>query len=98
MAYQISVTTFQPDERFEPKVLPPTEEDSNFAMMIHHGEKDLVSLRMTRGQLISLYKAIGSALQGGEETDVPRNGDQEQQSFFNSMNRDDKSSLSRSSK
>ena len=71
MANHVLVTTFDPRERFEPKVLPP-ETDNNYSIMIHHGEKVLVSLRMTKGQLASLYAAIGSTLQKSEEPDAIR--------------------------
>ena len=83
MAYQKSVTTFQPLERFEPKVLPPTEDDNAFALMIHYGAKDMVGLRMTKGQLISVYTAIESALKGVEETNLLESGVSGQQSMFN---------------
>ena len=63
MANHVLVTTFLPQERFEPKVIPP-EKDNNYSIMIHHGEKGLVGLRMTKGQLVALYGAIRGALQG----------------------------------
>ena len=69
MANHVLVTTFLPQERFEPKVIPP-EKDNNYSIMIHHGEKDLVGLRMTKGQLVSLYAAIRGVLQGQEDSNV----------------------------
>ena len=39
-------------------------------LMIHHGDKDLMSLRMTKSQLASLYAAIGGILQKSEEPDA----------------------------
>ena len=69
MANHVVVTTFDSKERFEAKVVPP-ESDNNYSIMIQHGEKDLVSLRMPKGQLVPLYAAMGSALRKLDEPDA----------------------------
>ena len=94
MAQQVSVTTFQRSERFEPKVLPPEEEGSTFAVMIHYGDKNLLSLSMTKGQLVSLYSVIKSALRDEGEAEQSVGSEPGQQSFLNSDGETEKSLIS----
>lgn len=58
----VTVITFDSDGRLEPKVFPPGQNDIYYGLALHYGDTDLLTLRMSKGQMVSVYGALRSAL------------------------------------